>query len=115
MRAILVLRAPRAHKLSPRIEHNNGVAALARRMDRVMNIDVPMRVFTHAVRVSVPDVGRQFAPVMNTFILVLSDAGDRQPATGFVVSLDEKRNGDRRSRTFRENAPGNLRHLCTSS
>src|SRR5437764_1476491 len=90
VRAQLVLLAPGADELALRIEHDDGVIALARRADGVMDIDVPMRIFADTMRVAIFDVRRQLAPVVNAFVFVLAIAQDGCVGAGFVGCAEDQ-------------------------
>src|SRR2546421_8953348 len=84
MRAAFELATPGTHKLSFLVKNHNRVRRFARGMNRVMNIDVTLRVFTNAVRVPISYIGGKPAPVMERFIPMFAFAKDRGTIAGFV-------------------------------
>ena len=80
------LLAPRADEVALLIEDDDGVGALARRVDGVVHVHVPLRVLHHAVRVAPREARRQLAPVVVGFVGVGAGAHDRLLRAGLVLS-----------------------------
>src|SRR6184192_2123167 len=91
MRAAFDLAPPGTHKLSFLVKNHNRVRRLARGMNRVMNIDMTLRVFTDAVRVSISYIGRKPAPVMERFIAMLALAKNRRTIAGLAGCPEKER------------------------
>ena len=66
------------------VEHHHRVRAFARGVHGVVHVDPTLRIFHHAVRVAVLDLGRQFAPVVVRFVDVLPAAQNGKLASGLV-------------------------------
>src|SRR5689334_7834120 len=91
MRSAFELTTPGTHKLSFLVKNHNRVRRFARGMNRVMNIDMTLRVFTDAVRVPVLYIGGKPAPIMHGFILVFAFAKNRRTSAGFVGCPEKER------------------------
>src|SRR5690242_20759260 len=91
MRSAFELATPGAHKLSFLVKNHNCVGRFARGMNRVMNIDMTLRVFTDAVRVPVAYIGGKPAPVMERFISMFALAKNRRTIAGFVGYPEKER------------------------
>jgi hypothetical protein len=77
-------------------------------MHRVVDVDVPLRVLDHRVRVAPLDVGRQAAPVVDRFEGVRAAAEHRRAGSGLVLQPDQR--WGRGSRD--ELAPCSSDHCC---
>jgi hypothetical protein len=56
-----------------------------------MNEDVTLRVLDYAMRVAVLDIGRQFAPVVNAFVLVVAFSQDWIFGPGLIGGTHNER------------------------
>src|ERR1700677_2503959 len=77
VRTILEHRAPGPYKLALIVENHDAIGALAVFVNRVMDVNVPLSILADAVGVAVFDIGRQLAPIMNAFVLVVAFSQDR--------------------------------------
>src|SRR5207302_8619119 len=91
MRSAFELPTPRAHELSVPVKNNNRVRRFAGGMNRVMNVDMALRVFADAVRVPVSDIGRQRAPIVERLVLMFPFTKNRRAAAGFVGCSEKER------------------------
>ena len=92
----LEITSPGADKLPVRIEHNGSVAALARLVDRVVDIDQPVGVLHHPVDVSVADMARQLTPIVDDFVGVFTTADHGcWPLAGGVFRSRRRTHGSR--------------------
>ena len=90
----LEITAPGAHKLPFRVEHHGSVAALARLVDRVVDVDQPVGVLYHPVDVSVADMARQLTPIVDNFVGMFTTAGDGcRPLAGGVFRSVSRAHG----------------------
>jgi hypothetical protein len=74
----LEVGAPRSDELAVAVEHHHRVGAVARRVHGVMDVDVPLRILDHTVRVAPLDPRRQLAPVVNRLVGVGAGAEHRR-------------------------------------
>ena len=72
VRAAPVFGAPGTDKFSPLIERHNGVPALSFRADGVLDVHTALGVHGDTVGVAKNVAGRQLAPVMDDFVLMLA-------------------------------------------
>src|SRR5882672_10101273 len=72
MGSALELWAPTGNELSVGIENDHGVVAQAVLVHRVVNIDEALRVFADTVGVAISDLRRQFTPVVDHFVYVIT-------------------------------------------
>src|ERR1017187_1006378 len=94
VRAAFERRAPGLDELAVGVEDHHRVRTVAGGIDRVVDVDAPLRVLHHAVRVAVPDFGGQLAPVMEDFVRVIARAHDRPFGSGLIVGpQDGRRDG----------------------
>ena len=89
------LLAPRSDELSLLVEDDHRVRAVARRVDRVMDVDVPLRVLDDAVRVPPLDAGGQLAPVVEGLVHVRAGAEHGRLRPRLVLRAEEDRGQDR--------------------
>src|ERR1700691_1209166 len=91
VRAALKLLAPGLDALAAMVEYHHRIVALAGIVDRVVYVDVRLRILADAVRIAVFDVGRQFAPIVRAFVFVVAFAQDRLGAAGLVLRAQNDR------------------------
>ncbi len=94
VRAAFEFLAPAFNEFAFVIEDHHAVGLFARRVDGVMNVDMPVRIFADAVRVAVLDVGRKLAPIMGDFVGVLALSYNRLLAAGFIGCPQDERSGE---------------------
>lgn len=83
MSAALEIASPGLDELPVRIEHDGGVAALTRLVDRMVDVNHPVGVLHDSVDVPITDVARQLAPIVDNLVSVLTAADDGVlPAAG---------------------------------
>src|SRR3982751_3188511 len=90
------LLAPRPDELPLAVEYHHCVGAFAIAMDRVMDVDVVLRILHHAMRVAPFEARRQLSPVVNGFVLPLAFAKHRGLGARFILSVQN--HGRSRSR-----------------
>src|ERR1700683_1492758 len=91
VRAALKLLAPGLDELAPVVEDHHGVVALAGIVDRMVNVDVRLRILAHAVRIAIFDIGWQLAPIVRAFVFVIALAQNRLGAAGLVLRAQNDR------------------------
>ena len=72
MRSALELASPTLYKFAFMVEHNHRVRFFAGSKNRVMNVDMTLRILADTVRVPVLNIRREFAPVVCYFVGVIS-------------------------------------------
>ena len=90
------LLAPRPHELAVPIEDDHRVGAVAGGVHRVMDVNVPLRVLDHAVRVAPLDLRRQHPPIVNRLVPVGALADHRLLRTGLVLDVEQDGSQNRR-------------------
>ena len=90
------LLAPRADEGALLVEDDDGVGALARRVDGVVHVHVPLRVLHDAVRVAPRQPCRQPAPVVVGLVGVGAGAHDRLLRPGLVLEAQQDGRDERR-------------------
>ena len=110
MRAAAEHGAEGTHELALLIENHDAVGAGAVFIHRVVNVDVALGVLADAVRIAVLDIGRQFTPIVDAFVLVLALSKDRRLGAGLIVGLDEERYSGRCA-SGQKGASGGIRHV----
>ncbi len=96
VRSALELPPPGTDELALLIEDHHRVQALAARVDRVMNIDVTLRILADSMSVAVANRARQLAPVVERLVLVLAFSNDGRLVARFVRCAQEDRDGGSR-------------------
>src|ERR1019366_10518225 len=83
------------HKFAFGIEDDDRVRTLAGGMYSVVNVNVAVGIFHHAVGITVLDVGRQHAPVVNAFVSVFAFTDHRSfvPALSVAPLINGAANG----------------------
>jgi hypothetical protein len=93
MNAAAELLAPAFDELSLVIEDHHAVRLLARSVDSVVNVNVPLRVFANAMRIAILNVGGEFSPVVRDLVSMFSGTEKGLFAAGFIrSSKDQWRN-----------------------
>src|SRR3954470_16205272 len=90
--------APASNKAPLAIEDNHRIATLARGINGVMDINVPVRVLTNTMCIAVLDVGRQLAPVVSYFEDIFTGTDSRLAHTCFTRRAQDQW----RARAYRE-------------
>src|ERR1017187_3465614 len=99
MRAAFVFLAPRTHKFPLRIKYDNRVLNRRALADGVLDVNLSLSIHGHAVRVAIDMAGRQFAPVVDDFVLLFALADNRQPITSFIAGQNVDRKSTRLNST----------------
>ena len=89
VRPALKLSSPGANKFALLIENHDRVLALAGRVDRVMDVNVALRILADSMSVAVANGAREFAPVVESFVLMLAFSKDGRLAARFVGCAQE--------------------------
>src|SRR3954471_4129418 len=84
MRSALEILAPALNELAFGIENHHRVAALARCVDGVVDVDVAVRILANSVCVAVLDFDGKITQVVSDFPDVVARAEDRLPCSSFV-------------------------------
>lgn len=119
MRAAPEVLAPGFHEFTLMIEYDHAVAAFARGIHRVVNINIGVRIFADAVSVAVFDIGGKLAPIVGDFVFMGALAQNGLGAAGFIVRAQNQWRGKTREKRtpamlrFRHNKnPIILRYLA---
>src|ERR1700739_2081946 len=91
MCAATELLAPTLDEFSLVIEDHHAVWFLTGGIYRVMDVNVPLRVFADSMSIAILNVSRKFAPVVRDLICMLSGTKDWFPAAGFIRSPEYHR------------------------
>src|SRR5277367_7145781 len=87
--AAFELPSPGTDELAVGIEDDHRVQAVAVRVNRVMDVNVALRILADTVRVAVFDGARHLAPVMDGLVLILALSKDGRLRASLVRRTQE--------------------------
>jgi hypothetical protein len=94
MSASLKLFSPGSDEFAFFIEHHNGIPAVTRGMNGVVDLDVTLHVLAHSMGVPILDVAGELPPVMSGFVFVVPFTHDGRLVAKFVCGAQNQRSGD---------------------